>query len=51
MDTMNGDPVARGMKISGVVIGVVTDNNDNEGMGRVKVKFPWRDDNQDDSYW
>jgi uncharacterized protein involved in type VI secretion and phage assembly len=37
-------------KIYGVVIGVVTDNEDKEGMGRVKVKFPWRDDN-DDSYW
>ncbi len=51
MDTMNGDPVARGMKINGVVVGIVTDNNDNEGMGRVKVKFPWRDANKDDSYW
>lgn len=51
MDTMNGDPAARGMEISGVVVGIVTDNKDDEGMGRVKVKFPWRDDNQDDSYW
>lgn len=50
MDTMNGDPVARGMKINGVVVGVVTDNEDDEGMGRVKVKFPWRDDNGDNSY-
>lgn len=38
------------VKITGVVIGVVTDNQDNEGMGRVKVNFPWRDDG-DDSYW
>ena len=38
------------VKITGVVIGVVTDNQDKEGMGRVKVNFPWRDDG-DDSYW
>ncbi len=38
-------------KISGVVIGVVTNNQDDDGMGRIKVKFPWRDENADDSYW
>ncbi len=29
---------------SGVVIGIVTDNNDPDGMGRVKVQYPWQDD-------
>lgn len=48
---LNGvESLTEDMKITGVVIGVVTDNQDNEGMGRVKVKFPWRDDG-DDSYW
>lgn len=39
-----------GTTITGVVVGVVTDNQDLEGLGRVKVKFPWRDDN-DESFW
>ena len=36
--------------IHGVVIGIVTNNNDPEGMGRVKVNFPWRDI-KDESFW
>lgn len=34
----------------GVVIGVVTNNQDPESLGRVKLKFPWRDAS-DESYW
>ncbi|MEA3309351.1 MAG: VgrG-related protein [Chloroflexota bacterium] len=30
--------------INGVVIGLVTNNNDPDGGGRVKVKFPWLDE-------
>jgi uncharacterized protein involved in type VI secretion and phage assembly len=37
-------------RIYGVVVGVVTNNKDDSGMGRVKVKFPWLSD-QDESYW
>jgi len=36
--------------MGGVVIGIVTNNKDPDGMGRVKVRFPWRDD-ADESYW
>jgi len=35
---------------SQVVIALVTDNNDPEGRGRVKVKYPWLDENHA-SYW
>jgi uncharacterized protein involved in type VI secretion and phage assembly len=31
-------------KIYGVVVGIVTNNNDLEAQGRVKVKFPWMSD-------
>jgi uncharacterized protein involved in type VI secretion and phage assembly len=41
---------ARTNRISGVVIGVVTNNQDQDGMGRVKVKFPWLSA-VDESYW
>jgi len=29
----------------GVVVGIVTDNRDPDGWGRVKVRYPWQDDN------
>ncbi len=34
----------------GVVVGLVTNNKDPDGMGRVKVKFPWLDDSLE-SHW
>jgi uncharacterized protein involved in type VI secretion and phage assembly len=34
----------------GVVIGIVTNNDDPEGLGRVKVRFPWLSD-EDESSW
>jgi uncharacterized protein involved in type VI secretion and phage assembly len=37
-------------RISGVVVGLVTNNKDPEGLGRVKVKFPWLSD-ADESDW
>lgn len=33
-----------------LAIGIVTNNNDPENLGRVKVKFPWLSD-QDESHW
>ncbi len=37
-------------RITGVVVGVVTNNQDPDGMGRVKVRFPWLSDS-DESQW
>ncbi len=36
--------------IYGVVVGIVTQNDDKDKLGRVKVKFPWLSDN-DQSDW
>src|SRR5262249_37613419 len=36
--------------LNGVVVGVVTDNQDPEGQGRVKVKFPWLSEDHA-SFW
>ena len=36
--------------LRGVSVAVVAQNKDPEGLGRVKVKFPWRE-NPDESYW
>jgi uncharacterized protein involved in type VI secretion and phage assembly len=41
---------ASGERINGVAVGIVTNIEDPEQMGRVKVKFPWRE-NGDESYW
>lgn len=38
--------------INSVVIGMVTDNKDPDGLGRVKVKYPWQGvENQSDWAW
>ncbi len=34
----------------GVTVGLVTNNKDPEGLGRVKVKFPWLSE-KEESYW
>jgi uncharacterized protein involved in type VI secretion and phage assembly len=40
----------RGKRIEGIVLGIVTNNQDPEKVGRVKIKFPWLADS-DESYW
>lgn len=34
----------------GVAVGIVTSNKDEEQLGRVKIKFPWRGE-EDESFW
>jgi len=36
-----------GASMRGVAVGIVTDNQDPNDMGRVKVAYPWRDDESD----
>ena len=40
-DIFQNSQQARDNRILGVVIGLVTNNQDPEGMGRVRVTFPW----------
>ena len=37
-------------RVEGVAIGLVTNNKDEQGLGRIKVKYPWREDGQE-SHW
>ncbi|AOY79953.1 phage baseplate assembly protein V [Moorena producens JHB] len=48
--TDTGEREAHASRIYGVVVGVVTNNEDPEGLGRVKVKYPWLSD-EDESDW
>jgi uncharacterized protein involved in type VI secretion and phage assembly len=47
-DVIQQDP--RNARIFGVVVGLVTNNQDPDGLGRVKVKFPWLSD-MAESFW
>lgn len=49
-DVLSTDDKASATRISGVVVGVVTNNQDPAGLGRVKVKFPWLSDSEE-SFW
>jgi uncharacterized protein involved in type VI secretion and phage assembly len=49
VDSEMGDGREPGI-IRGVSVGVVAQNQDPEGLGRVKIQFPWRE-NPDESHW
>src|SRR2546426_9457473 len=41
---------AREKKLYGVVAGIVTNNEDPDGLGRVKIRFPWLSEDNE-SWW
>jgi uncharacterized protein involved in type VI secretion and phage assembly len=49
-DLLGGADARTTTGITGVVVGVVTNNKDPDGMGRVKLKLPWLSDD-DESNW
>ena len=46
-DRFFGKMPPRHKRMPGVVVGIVTNNKDPEGMGRVKVMFPWLADTEE----
>ncbi len=46
----NGHASAGGQPINGVVMAIVTDNNDPNNTARVKLKFPWLDDSYESDW-
>lgn len=49
-DMLVGQEEQEGEGIRGVAIAIVTNNKDPKNLGRIKVKYPWRD-SEDESYW
>ena len=43
-------PAERGGQFYGVTVGIVTNNQDPDGMGRVKVRFPWLDADEEGNW-
>jgi uncharacterized protein involved in type VI secretion and phage assembly len=50
LDILGPGDSGEATRIQGVVSGVVTNNQDPDGMGRVKVRFPWLSAS-DESWW
>ena len=50
LTAMGAESDGEGRRLYGVVIGVVTNNQDPDRLGRVRVKFPWLGD-EDESAW
>ncbi len=44
LDTLAASNQERGGAVKGVALGLVTQNQDPDGLGRVKLRFPWHSD-------
>jgi uncharacterized protein involved in type VI secretion and phage assembly len=49
-DVMQNPSAAQGEGVKGVAVAIVTNNQDPQGEGRIKVKYPWRN-TEDESHW
>jgi uncharacterized protein involved in type VI secretion and phage assembly len=47
---LGGHDSAAARGVAGVVVGIVTNNNDPDSRGRVKVRFPWLDDDNESAW-
>ena len=50
LDMLQSEDKKESGSVEGAAIGLVTNNKDPEKLGRVKVKYPWREGSQE-SYW
>ena len=50
-DMIVGQEEIEGQGIRGVAIAVVTNNQDPENLGRIKVQYPWHEESKNESYW
>ena len=50
LDLFQPTQETEGDRLYGVVVGIVTNNQDPDGMGRVKVRFPWLSATEE-SWW
>lgn len=49
-DMLKNPESGSGKGVTGVAVAVVTNNQDPDGEGRIKVKYPWRN-TEDESFW
>lgn len=51
LDAISKEGKEESGKLYGVVVGIVSNTKDEEGLGRVKIDLPWRGEDGDESHW